>query len=133
MLLGAVSRAELEDFAPWAEHLRQPYAPDPDAVARLTESLRGIEIVALIGTWCPDSYHQVPRLLRIIDAARFPSGGLTLIGLDRTKRDEAGLAKRWGVTRVPTFILLRDGVEIGRIVERPDAALEAHLARIVAS
>jgi hypothetical protein len=57
-----------------------------------------------------------------------------MVGVDRTKKDADGLAEKWGVTRVPTFVFLRDGQEVGRVVERTPAGvtLEGEIARLLA-
>ena len=34
---------------------------------------------------------------------------LTMVGVDRTKKDAEGLTEKYGITRVPTFVFLRDG------------------------
>jgi hypothetical protein len=53
--------------------------------------------------------------------------------VDRSKKDAGGLTEKWGITRVPTFVFLRNGQEIGRFVERvpPGSTLEAEIARIL--
>jgi len=53
------------------------------------------------------------------------------IGVDRQKKDPEGLAAQYDFQRIPTFIVLQDGKEIGRIVERPEVSLEQDLAKIL--
>jgi hypothetical protein len=56
---------------------------------------------------------------------------MKLLAVDRSKRDPEGLTAKWNVTRVPTFIFIRGGREIGRVVERPTATLEQDIAQIL--
>ncbi len=60
-----------------------------------------------------------------------PNIKVTYIGVDRSKKDPQGLAAKYEFTRIPTFIVLQQGKEIGRIVERPTVSLEKDLAEIV--
>jgi hypothetical protein len=68
-----------------------------------------------------------------MDAAGVTDAKLTSVGVDRSKKDAGGLTEKWGITRVPTFVFMRKGQEIGRVVERVPAGstLEAEIAKIV--
>ncbi|MFY0532158.1 TlpA family protein disulfide reductase [Nannocystis pusilla] len=89
-------------------------------------------MTVIFGTWCGDSRREVPRLWRALDAAG-PDLPFTLkyVGVDRQKTapgfDKEGLDLRY----VPTVIVVRDGREVGRIVERAerDRARAARAAR----
>lgn len=89
-----------------------------------------LEILAFIGLWCGDCQEHVPALARILDEARFPSHRVRAYLLDRAKSfpGSESVIARHRVTRLPTFILLKDGAEIGRITETPDRSLIADLA-----
>jgi thiol-disulfide isomerase/thioredoxin len=91
-----------------------------------------MEILAFIGTWCPDCQEHVPALARILDAIRFPRERLRLYGLDRAKTFAGGaeLIAKHSIRRLPTFVVLKDGQEAGRITETPETTLIADLARI---
>jgi hypothetical protein len=58
----------------------------------------------------------VPRFFAIMDGAGISERQLTMVGVDRTKKDAEGLTEKWGITRVPTFVFLRNGQEVGRVV-----------------
>ena len=88
----------------------------------------------IMGTWCSDSEEEVPRFLNILFNAEFDvlnPQNLEIICVDRNK--EAGDIKvaRYKADRVPTFIVYRDGREIGRIVERFKGKPEADLLEIL--
>jgi len=55
-----------------------------------------------------------------------------LFGLDRSKRDADGLAEKYQIEFVPTFVVLQDDEEIGRIVETPIVSIEQDLVEILA-
>jgi thiol-disulfide isomerase/thioredoxin len=113
--------------------MAQVYAPDPAVVATIKSALRDVTVIAIVATWCPDTKRELPRFFAIMDAASLPESIVTMVGVDRTKKDAEGLTEKWGITRVPTFVFLRGGVEIGRFVERvqPESTLEREVERIL--
>lgn len=86
-----------------------------------------------MATWCPDSKRELPRYFTVMDAAGVSDSTLTMVGVDRTKKDSEGLTEKWGITRVPTFVFFRGGQELGRVVERVPAGstLEAEIAKVL--
>jgi thiol-disulfide isomerase/thioredoxin len=132
-LLGHITRAQLKAYEPWALFWEQPYVPDPQAVASIKKDAKGINILLVMGTWCPDSKRELPRYFATADAAGINNSKLTMIGVDRSKKDTEGLTDKWNITRVPTFIFLRGGREVGRFVEHTpaDSTFEAEMAKIM--
>jgi thiol-disulfide isomerase/thioredoxin len=133
-LLGRFTRDELRAYAPWQPLFVEPYVPDASAIAAIRANAGGVSVLVIVGTWCPDSRREVPRFFGIMDGVGISESQLTMVGVDRTKKDADGLAEKWGVTRVPTFVFLRDGREVGRVVERTPAGatLEGEIARLLA-
>jgi len=133
-LLGHVSRADLKAYESWKSlFAAAPYVPDPAAIAAIKSSARDVTVLLIMATWCPDSRRELPRYFAIMDAAGVADSTLTMVGVDRTKKDGEGLTDKWGITRVPTFVFLRKGQEIGRVVERVPAGttLEAEIAKVL--
>ena len=46
-----------------------------------------------------------------------PVERISMISLDRDKKDPAHIAEALGVTLVPTIIVFKDGKEVGRVAE----------------
>jgi len=92
-----------------------------------------IEITVFLGTWCSDSKREVPRFFKIVDLAGISGDRIKLYGVDRSKKSGDGLTDKHGIQRVPTFIFFKDGVEIGRITEKPHSTLEADMLSILAA
>lgn len=109
------------------------YLPDNEAIAALQSLQSDIHIIIFLGTWCPDSEREVPRFLKIMEQAKGTPITYQLIGLDRSKRDAAGLAERFQIEFVPTFVVLHQNEEIGRIVESASVSLEQDLVEIIIS
>jgi thiol-disulfide isomerase/thioredoxin len=92
----------------------------------------GSEVLVFFGGWCSDSKREVPHFLKIVDRAGFPAGSIKLYSLDRTKKSPDGLTEQFGIQFVPTFIFMREGGEVGRIVESPKTSLEQDMLEILA-
>lgn len=132
-LVGPVTRQNLRDYAPWQTVLAQSYTPDPAVVQAIRNGDRDITVFAIVATWCPDTKRELPRFFAIMEAADLPETALTMVAVDRTKKDAEGMTEKLGITRVPTFVFLRRGEEIGRFVERvpPDSTLEKEVAKVL--
>lgn len=91
-----------------------------------------VSTLIFLGTWCPDSRREVPRFLKVADEIGIPQERIKLYALDRTKISEDGLSKQYHIERVPTFIFLKHGEEIGRITEAPEKSVEQDMLMILA-
>ncbi|QSX36895.1 TlpA family protein disulfide reductase [Shewanella sedimentimangrovi] len=130
MLTGQLDSATLlaqEDY----RSSYQDYKPDTAGLAPLQQVSEPTELLVIQGTWCPDCVREVPRLIRIAEQLNGTVFKLSHIGVDRDKTDPAGLAGRYDFNRIPTILVLRQGVELGRIVERPQTSLEQDLVDIL--
>lgn len=129
--IGPMSIADMIELPGWFTEDFLAYMPQPEYANAIPAHMGDVEILCVLGTWCSDSKREVPRLIRILQAKNIAPEKLTLIGVDRSKRDPDGVAQRYKVDRVPTFVFLRDGKEIGRIVEAPMASLEKDMLGII--
>ena len=84
-----------------------------------------------MGIWCPDSRREVPRFMKVIDAWKFPAAKLTFIGVDDAKQSPVGEYVKLDIQRVPTFILYKNNIEAGRIIENPSTSLEQDMVNIL--
>ena len=133
VLTGRITRAALDAIPGWGAPGAEGYTPDLAAIATIRRHAATLEVLAFVGTWCPDCHRDTPRLLKIADEAGLPSSRITIYGLDRSKTDSEGLVEQWNIVRLPTFILIRDGRELGRVIERPKSTLEQDIAQILTS
>lgn len=105
------------------------YQPDKETIDQIRNQLEDINITLVMGTWCGDSREWVPRFYKIMDLAGFDYRNLTLICVDRDRKAGDYDISHLKIERVPTFIINRDGQELGRIVEVPDDLLEKDLLK----
>jgi thiol-disulfide isomerase/thioredoxin len=132
VLVGDVTREQIEEAVPeWAQ-AESESSPDPEACRALASVERGAEVTVFLGTWCGDSRREVPRLWKAIDAA----GGtvpfqIHYVGVDHAKKEPAAEIAKEGVRYLPTFIVRRDGHEVGRIVETSPNGIESDLLALL--
>lgn len=107
----------------------QPSAAEIKAVSAIEDDT----LLILFGAWCHDSEREVPRLLKTLDASGLDVPQFTLFAVDRKKSDPEGVAEKHKLKYTPTFILMRDGEEIGRVVERAETSLTQDLQALAAA
>jgi thiol-disulfide isomerase/thioredoxin len=93
------------------------FAGDKKAVDGLRTNKDSIELLVFMGTWCEDSHVIIPKLFSMMDAAGFPQEKITLIGVDRKKTTLSHLTEALGIINVPTIMVMKNGKEVGRVVE----------------
>ncbi|MCB2205570.1 thioredoxin [bacterium] len=131
VLTGPLEIPDLLELPGWFGDDFVSYTPDPQYTGELSNYMTDVSIICVLGTWCSDSKREVPRLLRILQVAGITPEKLQMIGVDREKKSPGGEAAPYHITHVPTFVFLRDGKEIGRIVEEPLATLERDMMGIL--
>ena len=93
------------------------FAGDKNAVEGLKKNKDSIQLLVFMGTWCEDSQDIVPKFFKMTDVAGFPQDRITLIGVDRKKTTLSHLTEAMGIINVPTIMVMKNGKEVGRVVE----------------
>jgi thiol-disulfide isomerase/thioredoxin len=133
-LLGYFNQRQLkqEPHSVWFYKGYDEYQVSPEALKSLEGiSLDGITIKIVMGTWCPDSRREVPRFMKVLDTWKFPSGLVTFIGVDNGKLSPIAEYEQLEIHRVPTFIIYKNNIEAGRIIENPVTSLEQDMVNIL--
>ncbi len=122
MLYGPLSLEQLYfDYPRWQQN-EQDYQPQKKILARLKTVQKPFKVKLFLATWCPDSRREVPRFFKILhESGLATQATVEMWAVDRKLKTVDKLSDRFGIKRVPTFIFFRDGKEIGRIVETPQA------------
>ena len=120
-----------QPFSHWFDSNYNNYNPGESIVKEIKKHLNGITIKAFMGTWCGDSKRETPNFYKLLDALNFDYKDLTMIAVGRDKTTPDNLQEGLNIARVPTFILYRNGKEIGRFVEYPRETLEKDILKIV--
>src|SRR5918993_382036 len=119
ILKGFISKKEISmdtAFA-WYAQNQKGYTPGPEVIQQYAANKDSVNLIVFGGTWCGDTKSLLPKFYATTDAAGFPDNRITLIGVDRSKKAPYNLSEAFGVTNVPTFIVMKNGKEIGRVVE----------------
>ncbi len=103
-------------FKWYAENLKG-YNPNKAGIEGLRLHKDSVQLLVFMGTWCEDSHVIIPKFYSLLEAASFSKDKVTLIGVDRNKVTLSHLAEALNVKSVPTIIVLKNGKELGRVVE----------------
>lgn len=101
----------------WFAQNQQGYTPDQNALQALKANKDSINIIAFGGTWCGDTKFILPKFFRLADAAGFSQDRITVLGVDHDKKTIQHLSEVFNITNVPTLIVMKNGKEVGRVVE----------------
>jgi thiol-disulfide isomerase/thioredoxin len=101
----------------WYASSQKIYTPLEDAVSALSASVGKVNIVLFGGTWCEDTQFILPKFFALQEKSGFPDAGISFFAVDRSKKTIGGVADAFKITNVPTIIVMKDGKEIGRVVE----------------
>ena len=119
ILKGIITREDIsaDTSFKWYNQNQTGYKPNTATVNALKSKGGDLRILAFGGTWCGDTQFILPKFFSILDASSFPADRVTLIGVDRSKKTIGHLTEALNVINVPTFIIMKNGVELGRVVE----------------
>ncbi len=131
-LVGPLTREEIEAALPDWVAAEIEARPDPEAARALAGAGSGLEVAIFLGTWCSDSKRELARFWRALD----DTGGLApfaleYVGVDREKTEPADRVAGRDLRYVPTFIVRREGRELGRIVEESPNGVETDLLALL--
>lgn len=133
MLVGKFTKEDLQTgpYEQWFTQGYEGYTPSEEALETIKNNISEYEIVGFMGTWCPDSRREVPKFFKLLDEAGYDLSKLTMVGVNRSKSTPENLEKGYDMSRVPTFIFMKDGKEVNRFVEYPQTSMEEDIAKIV--
>lgn len=136
VLKGFISRQELQTDSAfnWFAQNSKGYTPPVSAVTALKGTKDSVYILAFGGTWCSDTKVILPKFYALADAAGVAPDHITLLGVDHNKKTIQHLSETFNVTLVPTFIVLKNGQEVGRVVEYGKAGMwDKELGDVIAA
>jgi len=125
------SLLEADSSFDWYAKNFASFTPDSASVVFLSSAAKDIRFIVIGGTWCGDTKRELPKFFKTASLAHIPEANIELYGVDRSKRNREGVTEKYHVTNVPTFILLSDGKEIGRIVEHSEGGIEFDLVYLL--
>ena len=131
-LLGPVTREEIEAAEPEWVAAEAEAELDVEAAQALAAVEPGAEVDVYLGTWCSDSRRELARFWRALDEnLGIVPFDVEYIAVDRSDKRPPELLRDLDLRYVPTFIVRRDGREVGRMVEVSPHGIERDLLGIL--
>lgn len=130
-IVGEISSDELFQELPLFHVEYEEFQPHSDFIQKLKNKNENIHFLVFFGSWCSDSEKYVPKMMKIFDEVNHPQHTLQLVGVNVYKRDDKNMAIHYDIKKVPTIIILKNGKELGRIVETPKVSIEKDLLQIL--
>lgn len=125
ILKGFISREQLvtDTAFTWFAKNQQGFVPEQNALQALRANKDSVNIIAFGGTWCGDTKYILPKFFVLADQAGLSNERITVIGVDHDKKTIQHLSEAFGITNVPTIIIMKNGKEVGRVVEYGHAGM----------
>jgi hypothetical protein len=99
------------------------------------DELRGrfndIKFIVFLGTWCSDSHRLIPPFVKLLEKIDYPLERVQLYGVDRNKETKGIEHRLYHIDRVPTIILMRENIEVGRITETVEKNIQYELRQLL--
>ena len=136
VLKGLITRTDIQNDTAfkWFNDNMKLGQVNAAAIDAFKKHAEDIQLVVFGGTWCEDTQNLLPVFYKLVDKSNFPDSSITLIGVDRPKTTLYNLHKAFNVTKAPTFIVIKDGKEVGRVEEYGKyGQIDKELGEIVAS
>jgi|GEM_PF-889252 len=89
-------------------------------IKKILEENPEVKFIFFSGSWCGDSYNQMPNFMNIVEFVNLSPQKLDIIGVTRDKTEPNLDIKKYNIKYLPTLIILDGDKELGRIIETPD-------------
>ncbi|ABK16641.1 thioredoxin domain-containing protein [Syntrophobacter fumaroxidans] len=132
-LVGKTTKEQVYEACPAMKMNADVYYLNEDAIRQLKDVKDKVEVIAVLGTWSAESQQQAGRFFRILDATKNAGISVAVYAVDEDMSDKTGIAERYRVDTLPTIIFVRNGKELGRIIEAPKTTLEAETLAILSA
>lgn len=101
----------------WYASNQTSYKPDAAVLVAMEAAKGKIQFVIFGGTWCEDTQFILPKFFKLQEQAGITDNAISFYGVDRAKKTLGNLNDAFKITNVPTIIVMKDGKEVGRVVE----------------
>jgi thiol-disulfide isomerase/thioredoxin len=120
ILNGVITKYAIQNSAvlnAWYTSNKNGYAPT-DAILAAMEAAKGkVHFIIFGGTWCSDTQFILPKFFALQEKAGFADAAISFYGVDRAKKTLGNLQAAFNITNVPTIIVMKEGKEVGRVIE----------------
>lgn len=101
----------------WYAANQKAYAAPASLMEGMKANKDAVSYLVFGGTWCGDTQFILPKFFKTQEEAGVADSKISFIGVDRQKKSIGNVATVMGITNVPTIIVMKNGKEVGRVVE----------------
>ncbi len=135
ILNGIITKYAIENnsaFKSWYGANQSSYKPNVAVLNAMEAAKEKVQYVVFGGTWCEDTQFILPKFFKLQEQAGVSDNSISFYGVDRKKKTLGNLTDAFKITNVPTIIVMKNGMEIGRVVEYGKAGKwDEELAEII--
>ncbi|TNJ30719.1 Thioredoxin [Giardia muris] len=107
------------------------YEPSEEAIAKINAA-GPLEMIIFHGPWCKDCQYMIPVFNRIQQFIKNDAITMTVAEVAKeTRKDPNGLCEKYGVSKVPSWVILKNGNEVGRIIENFKESFDEDVAAML--
>ena len=93
------------------------YTPDSAIVNTFKREKDSVEFILFGGTWCDDTQFILPKFFKLQEESGIADSAITFFAVDTKKKTSGNIADAFHITNVPTIIIMKNGKELGRVIE----------------
>jgi hypothetical protein len=126
-LRGSIDVSVLENTSlyPWFVSGKKAYQPDSLVLKSLQKQLADHQIIVVGGSWCDDTQYLLPKFYTLFTSEQARNIKLYMVGKNKTEGPPG-----FKIDRIPTFIVIKNDKEVGRIVESAKESIEKDLLKL---
>lgn len=130
-MTGIISSEEILENDRIYNIYKNRYQPDEDAVGYLSSFNDSVKVKVFWGSWCKESKKYIPGLMKTLELAGNPKISIQYIGIDAQKEIPQEFLIKFDIKYIPTVVVLKGNVELGRIEEEPLQSIETDFVQIL--
>ena len=101
----------------WYNSSQSSYMPDTATLNAFEKAKGKVQFVVFGGTWCEDTQSILPKFFKLQEMSGVEDTSISFFGVNRAKKSLASITEAFNIKNVPTIIVMKDGKELGRVVE----------------
>ena len=107
----------MNDTSKWYAQNQKSYKPDTSVISAFEQNKNALRYIIFGGTWCDDTRVILPKFFVLQEKAGIPDDRISFFAVNRQKQTTGNVASAFNIINVPTIIVMKNGKEIGRVVE----------------
>jgi thiol-disulfide isomerase/thioredoxin len=133
LLRGKITFQDLQNETnfSWLDKGAEKYQAAQIAVDELSKMAGEYQFIVFAGTWCEDTRDLLPKFYKVLVDAGIDFRAVTIFAVNRDKEALNIERTLYSITRVPTFIVMHQFREVGRITESVSTSIEQDLLDII--